>query len=107
MYGKHLPRHSLHFSGTHFCECLKDLTTPAVVMMQSTQDRHGEIFATCVIWWKRHNPWFRYLLPDPLMRPGMVEVEHIRVKDALELLLMQEEQVIEAFTTHTSQKAFV
>jgi hypothetical protein len=40
------------------------------------------------------------------MRPGMVEVLDIRVEYALELLLLQDEQVIEALTTHTPQKAF-
>jgi hypothetical protein len=46
------------------------------------------------------------LLPDPLMRPGMVEVEYIRVEYALELLLMQDEQMVEAFTPHTPEKTF-
>jgi hypothetical protein len=40
------------------------------------------------------------------MRPGLVEVEHIRVKHTMELLLMQDEQMIEAFTLDTAQKPF-
>ena len=48
----------------------------------------------------------RNLLPDPLMRPGLVEVEHIRVEHPVEVLLMQDEQMIEAFTPHASEKSF-
>jgi hypothetical protein len=40
------------------------------------------------------------------MRPGMIEVEDIRVEYALELLLMQDEQIVEAFPPHTPEKAF-
>lgn len=47
-----------------------------------------------------------HLLPDPLMRPGMVEVEDIRVEYPLKLLLMQDEQMVEAFTPHTPKKTF-
>src|SRR5262249_40616585 len=45
-------------------------------------------------------------LLDPLMRPGPVEVVYIDIEDALELLLLQDEQMIETFATHTTQKAF-
>src|SRR5260221_6974410 len=38
------------------------------------------------------------------MRPGLVEVEQIRMKTPVELLLMQNEQVIETLAPHTSQK---
>jgi hypothetical protein len=40
------------------------------------------------------------------MRPGLVEVMDICVEYALELLLMQDEQVIETLTPHTAQKPF-
>ena len=40
------------------------------------------------------------------MRPGMVEVEDIRVEYALELLLLQDEQMVQAFTPHTPEKTF-
>jgi hypothetical protein len=49
---------------------------------------------------------FWNLLPDALMRSCLVEVRHIGIEDALELLLLQDEQVIEALTPHTAQKAF-
>lgn len=39
------------------------------------------------------------------LRPCLVEVRHIGIEDALKLLLMQDEQVIEALTSHTAQEA--
>src|SRR5215472_13988920 len=39
------------------------------------------------------------------MRPGLVEVEQIRMEHPMELLLMQDEQVIETLTSHTTQEA--
>ena len=40
------------------------------------------------------------------LRPGSVEVVHIRVEHAVELLLMQDEHMIEALMPHTAQEAF-
>jgi len=40
------------------------------------------------------------------MRPSVVEVLDIGIKYAVELLLMQDEHLIKAFSTHTSQKPF-
>lgn len=39
------------------------------------------------------------------LRPGSVEVVYIGSQDPLELLLLQDEQVIEALATHTAQEA--
>jgi hypothetical protein len=44
--------------------------------------------------------------PDALMRPGSVKEVHVCVEHAVELFLMQDEQMIEAFTPHASQKPF-
>jgi hypothetical protein len=43
--------------------------------------------------------------PDPLMRPSLVEILDIGVEHALELLLLQNKQMVEAFTPHTPEKA--
>ena len=40
------------------------------------------------------------------MRSCLVEVCHIRIEDTLKLPLMEDEQVVEAFLPHASQKAF-
>ena len=39
------------------------------------------------------------------LRPGSVEVVHIGVEHALELLLMQDEQMVEALTSDTTEEA--
>ena len=74
-------------------------------MIQAAQDREGDDLATCVM--GRHGSSFRLgeLLSDPLMRPGLVEVAYIRVEHAVELLLMQDEQMIEALTPYTAEEA--
>jgi hypothetical protein len=38
------------------------------------------------------------------LRPGSVEVVHIRAQHAVELLLMQDEQMIEALTPDTAEE---
>ena len=40
------------------------------------------------------------------MRPCLIEVGHILIQNALELPLLQDQQVIQAFLTNTSQEAF-
>ena len=40
------------------------------------------------------------------MRPGSVEVKDLCVEYALELLLLQDEQMVQAFTPHTPEKPF-
>src|SRR5215467_7073160 len=39
------------------------------------------------------------------LRSGLVEVDHIGIEHALELLLLKDQQVIEAFLPHASQKS--
>src|SRR5260221_12735851 len=40
------------------------------------------------------------------MRPGLVEVVHKRVEHLVELLIMEDNQMIEALPSHTAQEAF-
>ena len=70
-------------------------------MVEPAQDREGEDRPACGIWWQWLRWWLWSLLLDALMRPGSVEVVHIRVEHALELLLMEDQQMIEALTPHT------
>ena len=44
------------------------------------------------------------LLPNPLMRSCLVEVGDIRIEHTLELLLLQDQQVIQAFLTNTPEE---
>ena len=82
----------------------KNLCTSSIVMMEPTQDREGEDLAAFGIWWHWPSLWLGNLLLDPLMRPGTIEVVHIRVEHPVELLLMEDEQMIEALTSYTSQE---
>ncbi len=81
-------------------------STSAVIVVQSTQDWHGDDLAIIVMGMVRLTIPFWNLLPDALMRPGSVEVVYIGIENPLELLLLQDEQVIETLATHTAQKAF-
>src|SRR5436190_20599182 len=40
------------------------------------------------------------------MGAGLVEIENILLEEAMELLLMQDQEVIQAFSSHTPQKTF-
>src|SRR6266852_9311591 len=51
--------------------------------------------------WRIRNP-----LPKPLMGAGLIEVRCIRHEKPGELLLMENEEVIQAFSPHAPQKAF-
>src|SRR5262249_48083670 len=83
----------------------KNLRASSIVMVEAGQDREGEDLPACGIWWQ----WFQWrlwnLLLYALMRPGSVEVVDIGIEHALELLLMEDEQMIEALTSHTAQEA--
>jgi hypothetical protein len=54
--------------------------------------------------WNGSNFLLRNLLLDALMWSCLVEVRHIGIEDAVELLLMEDEQMIEALTPHTTQE---
>jgi hypothetical protein len=77
-----------------------------VIVVQSTQDWQGEDLASLVIQrnWLPRPIWD--LLPDALMRPGLVEVLDIGTQDTMQLLLLQNEQVIETLVTHAAHKPF-
>ena len=68
--------------------------------MQSTQDRQGEDLAIISMWRNRPTIPFWNLLFDALMRSGLIEVLYIGMKDAVQLLLVKDEQVIETLATH-------
>jgi hypothetical protein len=84
----------------------KRSSASAVIVMQSTQDWQGEDLAIISIWKDRPAIPFWNLLVDALMWPGSIEVLHVGMKDAVQLLLVKDEQVIETLATHTAQKAF-
>ncbi len=71
-------------------------------MVQSTQDWEGEDLATIAIWRDRFTIPFWNLLFDALMRSGSIEVLDIGMQDTMQLLLLEDEKVIEALSTHAA-----
>jgi hypothetical protein len=49
---------------------------------------------------------FWKLLHDPLMRSCPIKVCHILIEHTLELLLMENQRMVKAFSPHTPQEAF-
>ncbi len=58
---------------------------PAVVMVQPTHDWKSDHLVPCILSGRDRAALFGDLLPNPLMRPYLVEVHHIGIEDALEL----------------------
>jgi hypothetical protein len=79
---------------------------PLVVMVKPSQDRNCHHLVPCMLRGTRKSMRLRNLLLNPLMRSCPVEVGHIDIEHTLELLLMKDQQVVEAFLSHTSQEAF-
>src|SRR5207248_4858360 len=79
--------------------------SPAVVMVQPTHDGKSDHLVSCILRGGNQSALYRDLLPNPLMRSCLVEVDHIGIEHALELPLMQNQQVIEAFLPHAPQEA--
>src|SRR5215470_701082 len=77
----------------------------SVVMVQPGQNRNRNHFASSGRSGTRCSSGVGDLLPNPLMRPCLVEIGDIRMEYTVELLLMQDEQIIEALTSHTAQAA--
>jgi len=97
--------HSVQASGSPPLQLfVKNLSASPIVMMEPTQDWEGEDLATCRIWWHGSSFLLRNLLSDPLMRSCLVEVDDIRTQDAVELLLMQDEQMIKALSPDTAEE---
>jgi hypothetical protein len=72
----------------------------------TTQHRNDEHFVRLVrVKWRAHwgvgNP-----LSKPLMRSSLVKVHAICLEKTIQLPLMQDQKVIQAFSSHTSQKTF-
>jgi hypothetical protein len=74
--------------------------------MQSTQDWQGEDLAILSICRTRLPIPFWDLLSDSLMRSGLIEILEIGTQDTMQLLLLQDEQVIEALSPHAAHKPF-
>ncbi len=78
---------------------------PAVVMMQPTQDRKSDHLVPYILSGRNRATLLRDLLPNPLMRPCLVEIDHIGSEHALELLLLNNQQMIQALLSDAPQEA--
>jgi len=75
--------------------------------MQSTQHGNGDHLIR-LMWWRSRKRWrVRNPLPDPLMWPSLIIVHDIGLEETVEMFLMQDQEMIQAFPPHASQKAFV
>jgi len=87
---------------------------PRLLLFQPPFDSHGGAhprseqchLALRMLRGPRHFTRDGYLLLDALMRSCLVEVDHIGIGHALELLLLKDQQVVEAFLPHTPHEAF-
>jgi hypothetical protein len=56
--------------------------------------------------WSRRRWWLWQVLPDALMGSCLIEVHHILIERTLELLLVDDQKVIQAFATNAAEKPF-
>lgn len=59
-----------------------------------------------MIVWNRRSLRLWDLLFDALMWPRVIEILHIVLEHAIDMVLMEDEDVIKTFAPHTSKKAF-
>jgi hypothetical protein len=79
---------------------------PLIVMVQPTHDRKSYHLVPCILSARNRSALFRYLLRNALMGPCPVEVGHIGIEHALELLLAVNHQVVQAFLSDAPHEAF-
>src|SRR5258706_11751843 len=75
-------------------------------MVEPAQYRNSHHLVRCTMRGERRSLRFRKLLLDALMRSCVVEVRSIPIEYALELLLAEDQQMVEAFLSHTPHEAF-
>ena len=78
---------------------------PVVVVMQPTQDRKSNYLVPCILRRRNQSEPFRNLLRHPLMGSCLVEVGDIGIEHTLELPLLQDQQVVQAFLPYAPQEA--
>src|SRR5215472_10199220 len=74
-------------------------------MVQPTHDRKSNYLVPCILRRRNRPEPFRNLLLDTLMRSCLVEVGHVGIEHALELLLLNNQQMIQAFLSDAPQEA--
>jgi len=69
--------------------------------MQSTQHGNGDHLVRLIWWRSREYRRDRNPLPDPLMWPSLIVVPDIGLEETVELFLMQDQEMIQAFSPDT------
>jgi hypothetical protein len=75
--------------------------------MQSTQHGKSDHLVRLIWWRSRKRRRVGNPLPDPLMWPSVIEVPDRGLEETVELFLLPDQEMIQAFSPHASQKAFV
>jgi hypothetical protein len=75
-------------------------------MVQPTQHGNGTNIVRLIWRRSRKHRWLRDPLPKPLMGSGLIEVQDIDLEKSREVLFVEDQEVIQAFSSHASQKAF-
>src|SRR5947209_8359657 len=75
-------------------------------MVSSTHHGNGDHPLTRVMQRCRRHWRYWYLLLDPLMGSSLVEIHGIRFEKTGELLLLQDQEVIQAYSPHAQENAF-
>ncbi len=70
-------------------------------MVQPTYDRQSDHLVPCILAARNRSLLLRDVLCHPLMRPCLVEVHDILIEDSLELLLVEDQLVVQAFLSYT------
>jgi hypothetical protein len=74
--------------------------------MQTTQHGNGDHVVRLIWWRSRKHRRIRNPLPDSLMWPSLIVVYDIGLEETMELFLLQDQEMIQAFWPDASQKAF-
>ena len=75
-------------------------------MVQPTQHRNSANLAQLIRRRSRKHQRVRNSLPKPLMWSSLIKVSCISLEEAIELFLMENEEVIQVFSSHASKKTF-
>ena len=79
---------------------------PVVVMVQPIHDRTSYDLVPCILSSRKLSEPFRNLLRNALMRSCLVEVPPIGIEHALELPIVEDEEMVQALLSDAPQIAF-
>jgi hypothetical protein len=75
-------------------------------MVEPAQERNANERVSGMWRWSRRRWWLGQVLPEALMWSCLIEGGHTLIERTLELLLVEDQQVIQAFATNAAEKPF-